>query len=227
MKLLFLLFLASVNFIPLKVRADYNSNYQQIISFSAGPIKPASASISKGTYAFNYDSGSTNSILLEVGGATRLFWLWGALYLNASLAFTRFNGSFSPETAISLPSISQNNIVDLSVNFFGLDTRVSHAWEWFPVTWLIPFIEAGYLYSLYSQFGSSDFDSVQGGTGNLVAAAGFRFWLNPSASVRSEDTLSYFSLPIFLSLKWNHIFPNGQPLDLGGSTLLFSASFGL
>jgi hypothetical protein len=212
---------------PLIVQADYGSNYQQIISCSAGPIKPASASISKGTYTFNYDSESVSSILLEVGGATRLFWLVGAFYLNANLAFTRFNGSFSPEIAISLPSISQNNALGLSVNFFGLDTRISHAWEWFPLNWLIPFVEAGYLYSLYSQFGSSDFDSVQGGTGNMVAAAGLRFWINPTASVRSEDTQSYFSLPIFLSLKWNHIFPNGQPLDLASSTILFGASFGL
>ena len=227
MILLFIFFFVLSGLAPQMSQADDSLNYQQIVTFSVGPFKPSSASISKGSYVFNYDSDATSSILLEIGGATRLFWFAGAFYLNTNLAYTRFNGALASETSRALPNVSQNNSLGLSVNLFGLDTRIVHAWEWFPITWVIPFIEAGYMYTLYSQFGSSDFDSVQGGTGNTVAAAGFRFCLNPMASVRTEDTQSYFSLPIFLSLKWNQVFPNGQPLDLASSGLLFSASFGL
>jgi hypothetical protein len=206
----------------------HDSNYQQIFSLSAGTIKPTSASVSKGSYIFTYDSKSTNTLFLEAGGATRIFHFGGAFYLNANLAYMRFSGAFSPDGIIPIPlNELRHRLIDLSVNLFGLDTRITHAWEWFPINWMIPFYEIGYIYTLYSQFGSSDFDSVQGGTGNVVAAAGLRFWLNPSASVQSENTQSTFSIPIFLNLKWNRVFSNGQPLDLGNSGLILGMSFGI
>lgn len=228
MKIAFYLLLALNFLLPQASKASSDANYQQIISFSAGIFNPASASISKGSYVFNYDADSTHTAIFEVGGATRLFWVGGAIYLNTNLTYMRFKGSFAPYTIQPLLlSDVKANASDLSVNLFGLDTRITHAWEWFPIHWIIPFLEAGYTYTFYSQFGSSDFDSVQGGTGNPTAGAGIRFWLNPSASVRSDDTQSYFSIPVFLTLKWNQIFSNGEPLDLAYSGLIFSASFGL
>jgi hypothetical protein len=116
MKFVFFLFIFLLGFAPQKSQADDDLNYQQIISFSAGPFKPASAIISKGTYAFKYDEASTNSVLLEVGGATRLFKLGGTFYLNANLAYTRFNGSFSLASLTLIPTSSQNDAQNVSTD---------------------------------------------------------------------------------------------------------------
>lgn len=210
-----------------KEKYDNEHNYQQIFTFSLGLFQPTSILVTKGLYAFSYDNQATNTALIEAGWATRLFWLGGTFYFSESLAYSRFSGTYPIDKVVSLPAGALSKSINLNMHILGLDSRLVHAWEWFPIAWVIPFFEMGYLYTFYSQFGSSDFDSAQGGIGNLVGAAGIRFWLNPSASVRSENTESSFSLPIFLSLKWNRIFSNSQNFDMADNNLFLSAGFGL
>jgi hypothetical protein len=205
-----------------------DAGYEQMIFAVVGPLRPTSASVSKGNYVFTYDSESTQTLVFGVGGATRLFSLLGAVYLGETLTYSRFNGSYSVDASVAgLSPGSSNGGNGLSMSLFGFDTRITHSWEWFPIRWIIPFVEIGYLFTVFNQFGTTDFNSAQGSTGNATAAGGIRFWLNPSASVRSENTESPFTLPIFLSLKWNQIFGNGQLLDLASNGFYLSASFGL
>jgi hypothetical protein len=195
--------------------------YRQMFSIQAGPFQPKSAVISNGSYAFDYGS-ATHSFLVEAGWSARLFWAFGNFYFNENFAYSQLGGVTPPA------AIAGNVDSTLSMNLFGLDTRIVDSLEWFPVHWAIPFIEGGYQYTFYNQSGSVDLDSVQGGVGNPVAGAGFRFWVNRRISDRVDTVHSYESFPIFITLKWNRIFPNSSNgLNLADSSVLGGLSIGL
>jgi len=198
-----------------------SQTYRQMFSIQAGPFQPKSASISNGSYAFDYGSAS-HSILVEAGWSARLFWALGNFYFNENFAYTQFSGVAPPA------AVGTNADSSLSMNLFGLDTRLVDSLEWFPVRWAIPFLEGGYQYTFYNQSGSVDLDSVQGGVGNIVAGAGFRFWVNRRDSDRVDTVHSYESFPIFVTLKWNRIFANSSNnLNLADSSFLGGLSIGL
>ncbi len=196
---------------------DGSQVYDQLIALSAGPFTPQSAVISNGTYSFNYGNGTTSSFLVEAGWAIRLV---SGFYLSENLAYSRFSGT----PGVNIATGSSNS---LSVNLIGLDSRINYSVERFPVRWIIPFAEAGYQYTFYSQTGSSDLDSVQGGTGNFVAGAGVRLWVNRSSALSTDLKGTYRTLPIFVTFKWNDILPNGSNMDLADSNLLVGVSVGL
>ena len=198
-----------------------SQTYRQMFSIQAGPFQPKSAVISNGSYAFDYGS-ATHSFLVEAGWSVRLFWALGNFYLNENFAYSQLSGVAPPS------AIAGNTDGSLSMNLFGLDTRLVDSFEWFPIRWAIPFVEGGYQYTFYNQSGSVDLDSVQGGVGNPVAGAGVRFWLNRKVSDQFDTVHSYESFPIFLTFKWNRIFPNSSNgLDLADSSVLGGLSVGL
>jgi hypothetical protein len=184
--------------------------YDQLISISAGAFSPQSAVVSNGTYTFNYGSGTTDTFLIQAGWAVRLM---RDLYLAENIAYSRFSGSASAE--------------NLSVNLVGLDSRLQFALDNSPIPWFIPFVEGGYLYTFYSQTGSSDLDSVQGGTGNFVMGAGARIWVNRSSSLNTDLKGTYSRLPLFLTVKWNSILSNGSAFNLADNGLMVGVSVGL
>lgn len=230
MKFLVLIALLSTMIQTSPARADVSTyfsqpaesqTYNQMFSIQAGPFQPKSAVISNGSYAFDYGS-ATHSFLLEAGWSARLFWAFGNFYFNENFAYSQLSGVAPPA------SIAGNTDSSLSVNLFGLDTRIVDAFEWFPVHWAIPFVEGGYQYTFYNQSGSVDLDSVSGGVGNPVAGAGVRFWINHQNSARADTVHAYESFPIFVTLKWNRIFPNSSNgLDLADSSVLGGLSVGL
>ena len=185
-----------------------SQTYHQMFSIQAGPFQPKSAVISNGSYAFDYGS-ATHSFLLEAGWSAHLFWAFGNFYFNENFAYSQLSGVAPPA------AIAGNTDSSLSVNLFGLDTRLVDAFEWFPVHWIIPFVEGGYQYTFYNQSGSVDLDSVQGGVGNPVAGVGVRFWMNHQSTTRIDAVHSYEAFPVFFTVKWNRIFPNSSNgLDL-------------
>lgn len=193
--------------------------YDQLISISAGTFTPRSAVISNGTYSFDYGSGTTSTFLVETGWGIRLY---KGFYLQENIAYSRFSGNTSSvNTSGGVPDSS------LSVNLIGIDTRAAYEVDRFPVRWIIPFIEGGFQYTFYSQTGSSDLDSVQGGTVNFVGGAGVRLWVNRSASLNTDLKGTYSTIPVFVTVKWNSIFPNGSALDLANSGLQAGVSVGL
>jgi hypothetical protein len=198
-----------------------SQTYGQLFSIQAGPFQPKSAVISNGSYAFDYGS-ATKSFLLEAGWSTHLFWAFGNFYFNENFAYSQLSGVAPPA------AIAGNTDSSLSVNMFGFDTRLVDALEWFPVRWIIPFFEGGYQYTFYSQSGSVDLDSVQGGVGNPVAGAGLRFWVNRRDSGRVDTVHAYESFPVFVTLKWNRVFSNSSNgLNLADSSVLGGLSIGL
>lgn len=197
-----------------------SASYDQLISVEAGPIHPGSLDISNGSYDFRYGDASLDSYLLEIGWSANLFHFLGSVHLKESLALTRFSGGVQG---------SQIGAGDqtMAVNLIGFDTRISHDWDWFPWKSLVPFVEAGYQYTLYYQSGSSDLESAQGGVGNAVAGAGLRLWLNRSASLSGDHVNRYAAFPVFLTARVNRIFTNPGGLDLASTSFMGGVSFGL
>jgi hypothetical protein len=196
--------------------------YSQFFSLSVGPFNPRSAVISNESYSFDYGSSSNHAVMVQAGWSARLFWLLGAVYFNENFNYSQLSG------AAPSGGVTGGADQSLTVNLFGLDTRLVHAWEWFPVKWAIPFVEGGYEYTFYNQAGSVDLDSVQGGVGNPVAGAGMRFWLNRGPSESEDSVHRHNQLPIFLTVKWNRIFANNSGgLDLAESSYLGGVSIGL
>jgi hypothetical protein len=198
-----------------------SSTYNQLFSISAGPYQPESVVVNNGNYSFDYGS-ATQSFLVEAGWSARLFWAAGAFYLNENILYSQFTGATH-----SLGSAPGSD-TSLTLNLLGLDTRLSYALEWFPIHWFIPFAEAGYQFSFYSQGGSTDLNSVQGSVGNAVAGAGARVWLNRGASESDDSINRHSAMPIFLLFKWNRIVPNtSNGLNLADSSFLGGLSVGL
>jgi hypothetical protein len=185
----------------------------QFVSLSFGSFSPNSVQISNGTNQFNYgDKAST--YMGQAGWGIKLFDLGGAFYFEESLGFSELSGN-----AVTGPG-GQAASASYSVDFFGIDTRLMYQASWFPWKRLIPFVDGGYLYTLYYQPGSSGLDSVSGGVGNPVAGGGLRFWLNRASSMNGAH-------PVLLTAKVNRIFTSSNSVDLTSTSVFGGVSFGL
>jgi hypothetical protein len=198
-----------------------DSSYSQLVTLEAGPFRPAGIVLSNGSYSFEYGKETLDSYLVEAGWSDKLLNFLGGIYIQEGIGFSTFSGTaptFQEGTTTSRP---------LSAYLLSLDTRVMHAWEWFPWKRLIPFYEVGYQYTFYYQAGPSDLESSQGGVGNFVGAAGLRLWLNRNSSLSEDHVNRFASFPIFLTAKVNHIFPQNNGVNLESTTLLAGLSFGI
>lgn len=191
---------------------------QEFISLQAGAYRPSSISVSNGTYTFNYGADSQDTILAEAMFGHRLVHgNAGSLFFEEALSYAGFSGQ---------SNLSSEAGTTLHLNTLGLDSRVGYFLDHLPVAWLVPFADAGYQLAFYNQSGSTDFDSVEGLTGNIAGGVGIRFWLNPASLDRDYFARSP-GFPIYLSLKLNRIFPNGSPLDLASTNWLAGLTMGL
>ena len=182
--------------------------FSQFFSLEAGRFQPRSVTIGNGDYNFQYGFDSTASALTEAGWSIRLSSLFGAgsLSLVENLGYTSFSGS-----AINAAKASE----DLHVNVLAIDSRFRYSADWLPWQYLIPFVDGGYQYSFYNQNGGSDLESAQGGVGNLVAGAGVRLWVNRWQFNHGDFETKYSAIPFFITVRYSHIYPNNQNLDMG------------
>jgi hypothetical protein len=201
-------------------KAD-DAGTSQLFSLQAGAFRPDSVALSNGSYAFDYGHDSLGSFLAEAGWSARLFRFHGAFSIEENLAFTTFSAD---SNSISASSVTGNSI---TVNMLGFDTRLMYSIDVFPWKRLIPFVDAGYQYTLYYQSGASDLESVQGGVGNFAAGGGLRFWLNRDSSLAADHVNRFSSFPFFITAKVNRIFPQSGPINLSSTTLLGGISVGL
>ena len=185
--------------------------YTQTLGLEMGSFHPASLSISNSNNRFDYSGKSLNSVWVEPKWSIKLFHFAGAFYLEEGMPLSFFNGK--------LPDSETAHGETTSLFVLGIDTRLKYAMEWFPLKAFIPFVEGGYQYSLYSQSGPSDFESVQGSVGNWVAGAGLDFWINASSSERT--------IPLFLSAKVNRIFSSSNSVNFDSVSYLGSMSIGI
>lgn len=196
-------------------------NFSQLFSVMAGPITPRSVAISNGDYDFNYGGSGLSSAAIEAAWSIKLFDLFGSIHLEEGLNYTSFTGTAN----YSIRGTSEST--SLRLNILALDSRLMYSMDWFPWKRLIPFVDGGYQLAFYDQSSTSDLESASGSTGNIVAGAGLRFWLN-RGSYSSGDFVSHVeSIPIFVVLKYNRIFANGQGLDLGSDSYLAGMQLGL
>jgi hypothetical protein len=185
----------------------------QFVSLTFGSFSPASVQISNGAYHFDYGK-NTSTYMGQAGWAIKLFDLSGAFYFEENLGFSQLSGSAIDGSGSPTASASY------SVDFFGLDTRLLYAADWFPWKRLIPFVDGGYLYTFYYQPGSSGLDSVSGGVGNPVAGGGLRFWVNRASAMNGAH-------PVFVTAKVNRIFSSSNSVDLTSTSVFGGVSFGL
>jgi hypothetical protein len=195
---------------PTPAEASVTSG-DQFVSIAFGAFAPASVQISNGAYNFDYGK-KTSTYMGQAGWGIKLFDLAGAFYLEENLGFSQLSGN-----AISG---GQTASASYSVDFFGLDTRLMYQASWFPWKRLVPFVDGGYLYTLYYQPGASGLDSVSGGVGNPVAGGGLRFWLNRASSMNGAH-------PVFLTGKVNRIFTTSNSVDLSATSVFGGVSFGI
>jgi hypothetical protein len=195
--------------------APFNSSSasDQLFTFSLGSFQPSSVVVSNGSYQFDYGSRPT-SFQAQASWALKLADLAGGLYVETTLAFSTFSG-----TAIQNPG-SQLTSSSYGLGLFGLDARMMYAGAWFPWKPLVPFVDAGYRYSVFYQPGASGLESAEGGVGNPVAGAGLRLWLNRHASMGG-------STPLYLTAKVDRIFPVDQNVNLASTTLYGGIAIGL
>jgi hypothetical protein len=186
----------------------------QFVSIAFGAFSPNSVQISNGTNQFNYGS-KISTYMGQAGWGIKLFDLGGAFYFEENLGFSELSGN-----AVGSGPGQTTASSSYSVDFFGLDTRLMYAADWFPWKRLIPFVDGGYLYTFYYQPGSSGLDSVSGGVGNPVAGGGLRFWLNRSSAMNGAR-------PVFLTAKVNRIFTTSNSVDLSSTSVFGGVSFGL
>jgi hypothetical protein len=195
-----------------------SSAYTQLFTFQLQPFQPSSLRIDNGTYIFDYtgsDGNVMSSWLLEFGWAPKLLDWNGAFYLEEQLATSIFHGG-SAEVTDLLPIKGSS----FSLFMVGFDTRLAYAATWFPLPRWVPFVEAGYLYSILYQAGTNGLESAQLGVGNAVAALGVRFWLNRPDTPDGRP-------PFFLTLRLNHVFSSPADVDLGSTALSGGLSLGL
>jgi hypothetical protein len=187
----------------------------QLVTLQIGQFTPNSIQTSNGAYNFNYGHGT--SFLAEGGWALKILSAGtsgGSFYFEENLAYSSFSGNSVQN--VSVPNGSSSYTLDL----FGFDTRLMYAADWFPLTWITPFVDGGYQLSIYYQPGSSGLDSTEGGVGNPVAGAGARILLNPGAFTSGGN-------PIYLSGKYNRIFSVSNSVDLASSSFMGGLSLGL
>jgi|GEM_PF-5570149 len=192
-----------------------SADYKQVLSIQAGNLQPETLNIQNGSSTFRYDPVTTQSTLVEAGWSLRLFRFLGTFELSENLAYTQIQGTALRAAAPGQSASTEN----LTLNLMGLDTRFVYNMDWFPVRWMVPFVEGGYFAAYYSQTGSSDLESVQGSMGNAVAGAGLKFWLNAWAEPSH--------LPLFLSLKWNRNFAATTDISFNSDTFMAGIGVGL
>jgi hypothetical protein len=188
----------------------------QFVSLAFAPFAPASVQISNGAYNFNYGQ-KTSTYMGQAGWGIKLFDLGGAFYFEENLGFSQLSGNTINEAGAQAANSSY------SVDFFGFDTRLMYEASWFPWKRLVPFVDGGYLYTIYYQPGNSGLDSVSGGVGNPVAGGGLRFWLNRQSAMNGAH-------PVFLTGKVNRIFTSSNSVnsvDLTSTSVFGGVSFGL
>jgi hypothetical protein len=191
-----------------------SQRYTQYFSIEAGRFQPSSLNVGNGDYNFQYGSDATASSFVEAGWAIRLlhFRYLGSISLAEGLGYTGFSG-----TATSALG-SANSPENLRVNILALDSRLRYSADWFPWEYLVPFVDAGYLYSFYDQSGQSDLDSAQGGVGNFVAGAGLRFWVNRRQFNNGDFESRFLNIPFFISLRYSHVYPNHENVDMASDS---------
>jgi len=190
-----------------------SSASDQLFTFSVGSFQPDSVLVSNGSYQFDYGSHPT-SFQAQASWALKVVDLAGGIYFEGSIGFSTFSGNAVQGAGSDLTSSSYG------LGLLGLDARAMYAGDWFPWKPLVPFVDAGYRYSVYYQPGASGLESAQGGVGNPVAGAGLRFWLNRHASMTG-------STPLYLTAKVDRIFPAQQSVNLGSTSLFGGISIGL
>lgn len=204
----------SVSSIPALSSADSHP-YSQLFTIEAGPFRPTAVSVSNSNAQYDYTGSSLNSYLVEPGWSLKLFHLLGAVSLQESLALSMFKAN--------LP----NQADSISLFALGVDTRLRHSWEWFPVRAIIPFVEGGYQYTFYSQSGPSDFESAQGAVGNFVAGGGVDLWVNAMLGHSVDEVNRYSAIPVFVTAKINYVAPSASSVNLGSTSFLAGLSIGI
>ena len=131
--------------------------------------------------------------------------------LAEGLGYTAFTGSAANANASS---------TSLRLNVLSVDTLVRYNADWFPWEYLVPFVEGGYQYSFYDQNGSTDLSSAQGSTGQFCYGAGLRFWVNRALFNTGDFEARFKSIPVFLTLRYDHVDTNYQMVDLGSDAWL-------
>jgi hypothetical protein len=195
--------------------------FSQLFSVQAGMVNPRSVAISNGDYDFQYGGKGSSSTMVEVGWSIKLFEFLGSWHLEEGLNYMNFSGTanYSIRGTTETPS--------LRLNVLGLDTRFMYSMDWFPWKRMVPFLDGGYQVSFYSQSSTSDLESASGSSGNFVGGAGLRFWLNRGNYTNGDFVSHVESIPIFLTVKYNHIFPNHLGLDLASDSYLAGLQLGL
>ena len=142
------------------------SDYNQLFFLQAGPYTPRSMEITNGDYAFSYGPNCLSSAMVQAGWALHVLDFGGSWYLEETLGFSTFSGSATSNIR------GTSDMETLHLFTLPLDAQVMYAMDWFPWHRLIPFVDGGYQYAFYSQSGSSDLESAQGGTGNFTSGSG-------------------------------------------------------
>ena len=188
------------------------STLDQIVTLQLMPYQPSSLKVTNGNYSFDYGDAST--VMVEASWATKLFSPFGSFYLQEGIGYSQFGGN-SVQTPGTVSASSYN------LNVFGFDSRIMYTADFFPWKALLPFADAGYLYSFYYQPGTSGLDSTGGGVGNFVSGAGLKLCLNPKALRTASGN------PWFLSAKYNWIFDNASSVNFASTSFAGGLSIGL
>jgi hypothetical protein len=185
--------------------------YGNLLSLEGGYFRPDRVEIRNLDYTYAYDTDARTSFQLRLSDALRVVRFGGqSLYVQAGVSYSLMR--------MRLPASYAGNPGNqsLSLNLFGLEARLSHAWESCPIRALIPFWDAGYRYTYYEQSGPSELEAADGGVGNVVVGGGLRYWLNRPSSF--EHLQSWGG--VFLTARAEHIFNSGGPINLASTNFL-------
>ena len=188
--------------------------YSQTLSIEVGSFHPQSISISNSDQRFDYSSHQLDSYAVEPQWSVKIFHFLGAFSISEGLPISLFSGTLSTGGS------------SVSLFTLGADTRLKYSMEWLPLTWIIPFLEAGYQYTLYRQSGETDLESVVGSTGNWAIGAGIDLWVNGVFN-NGADRVEHGSTPIFLTVKFNRLLPSASNVNLGYSSLVLGFGLGI
>jgi hypothetical protein len=195
--------------------------FSQLLSLQVSTFNPRSVTVSNGDYDFKYGP-NVSGTMVEAGWSVRLFPLvFGSIHFEEGLAYASLSGSANS----SIRGTQQQD--SLQMNMLALDSRVMYSMDWFPWKRLIPFADGGYQLEFYNQTGASDLESVQGNSGNFVAGAGLRFWLNRGDFSAGDYVSRVEGIPFFLLLKYSHVFPNQSDLDLASDSYSIGLQMGI
>jgi hypothetical protein len=189
-----------------------------------GPYTPRSLAYTNwNNNSFDFSDQSRASFIAELSWGIKLFTAGPtSFFLSEGLAYSNMT--------LRVPARLTNSAggnPNVTLHLFALDSRIMQAWETCPLPRLIPFWEGGVQYTLYNQTGASDLVAAEGSAASFVAGLGFRFWLNRPQSLDGDHPGRYHDIPLFLTVKGNHIFPNNAGFDPGNTTALAGITAGL